>query len=79
VPETVQLDFSRSLYDLDAVQAAAVAYAELATFEVESTESQVTVRMADPHPDVPDLVDHFTNHVLYATVTGRRRSAEGVA
>ncbi len=79
MPEAVQLDFSRSLYDLDAVQAAALAYAELATFEVESTESQVTVRVADAHPDVPDLVEHFTNHVLYATVTGRRRSAEGVA
>lgn len=79
MPEAVQLDFSRSLYDLDAVQAAAAAYAELATFEVESTDSQVTVRVSDPHPGVPDLVDHFSNHALYATVTGRRRAAEGVA
>ena len=79
MPEAVQLDFSRSLYDLGAVQAAAAAYGELATFEVESTDALVTVRLSGLHPGVPDLLDHFTNHVLFATITARRRSAEGVA
>lgn len=79
MPESVGLDFSRSLYDLDAVESAASAYGELATFEVESTDEIVTVRLSGLHPGVPDLLDHFTNHVLYATITGRRRSAEGVA
>lgn len=79
MPESVQLDFSRSIYDLEAVHAATSAYGELATFEVESTDALVTVRLSGLHPGVPDLLDHFTNHVLYATITGRRRSAEGVA
>ncbi len=69
------LDFSRSLYDLDAVEAAAAAYAELATFAIEASDGQVTVKVTDAHPGVPDLVDHFANHVLHASVTARRRSA----
>lgn len=77
VAEPVRLDFSRSIYDLDAVRAAAEAYSGLATFEVESTDGEVTVHVSGLHPDVPDLVDHFANHVLHATITGRRRSAEG--
>lgn len=69
------LDFSTSLYDRDAVEAAAAAYAQLATFELEASESQVVVKISDPHPGVPDLVDHFANHVLHASITGGRRSA----
>lgn len=77
--EIVQLVFARSLYDLAAVESAAAAYGQLATIEVQSTASHVTAHVSNPHPDVADLVDHFANHVLHATVTGRRRAAEGAA
>ena len=39
------------------------AYSGLATFEVESTDGEVTVHVSGLHPDVHGLVDHFANHV----------------
>mgnify|MGYP007096743464 CR=1 FL=1 len=71
------LDLSRSLYDLGAVEATALAFVELATFHVEPSEHHIQVRITDAHPSVADLVDHFTNHVLHATIVGRRRGVEG--
>ena len=71
------LEFSRSLYDVAAVEDAARAYAELATFEIAVTESQVTVAVRDPHPDVPDVADHFANHVLHTSVALARRALGG--
>lgn len=73
-PTAPTLDFSRSLYDVAAVEEAVQAYAEFASFDVDVTESQVTVELRDPHPDVPDLADHFANHVLHASVARARRA-----
>lgn len=70
------VDFSRSLYDAAAVQAAVAAYSDLARFEVEASDTQVTVAVHDPHPEVADLADHFANHVLHESVAIARRGGE---
>lgn len=72
------MDFSRSLYDAAAVQAAVAAYAELARFEVAESDTQVTVSIHEPHPEVADLADHFANHVLHESVARARRGVEGL-
>lgn len=69
----IRLEFSRSLYSESAVQDAVAAYDELAVFVVEANEHTVCVTVADPHPDLTDLADHFANHVLFSTVGGERR------
>lgn len=69
----VTLEFSRSLYAEDAVAEAVSAYGQLARFHVESSEHTVSVAIHSPHPKVPDLADHFANHVLFATVGLERR------
>ncbi len=74
--EPVTLTFNLSLYDLDAIAEAVGAYEQLAGFVVEESPEQVRVVLTDPHPDVPDLPDHFANHVLWATITRQRRSEE---
>lgn len=71
------LQFSRSIYDADAVQATVAAFGELATWSVEIDEHGVTVHMTDPTPEIDDLADHFANHALHLTITSARRSAEG--
>ena len=72
------LTFSRSLYRLDGIEAAAVAYAELATITVTDGEDEIVVAFAAPHPDLPadQLLDSFSNHALFETIR-RYRDAVG--
>jgi hypothetical protein len=50
-------------------------YRELAGFVVQETAEAYEVSLTDLDPEVEDLADHFANHVLWATITGRRREA----
>ena len=65
--------FSRSLYEPEAVRAAAEAYAELATIDVQLLGDDVQVDISKPDPDVQDvLIDEFCNHVLHETIVRSR-------
>lgn len=70
----VQLRFSRSLYDAEAVDAAVAAFGHLAELSVDAAADEVVVTVADPHPALADrLADELANHVLFHTVLHRRR------
>jgi len=71
------LQFSRSLYDVAAVEATVAAFAALATWSVSEDESGIKVEMRDPSGDIDDLADHFANHVLHTSITMTRRAALG--
>ncbi len=67
------LSFSRSLYRVDAVEAAAAAYAPVATIVVTVAGSDILATFEDPDPDLgEDLFDGFANHALYETVVRER-------
>lgn len=70
------IEFQLSLYEISAIAEAVEAYGQLAGFLVEEHEDKVIVTVTDPHPEVPDLVDHFANHVLWSSITTARRSEE---
>ena len=71
-----QVLFSRSLYAAEAVRAAADAYAELATFEIEILEADIQLTIRDPDEDVASiLVDELCNHVLHETIVRKRGGA----
>ncbi len=70
------ITFAKSLYDADALAQSIDAYEALAGFVVEESPDELRVTITDPHPDVADLTDHFANHVLWATITTRRRNEE---
>jgi hypothetical protein len=67
------LEFNRSLYDAEAVQAAAQAYSGLGRFTVEEGEHILRVTIEEPDPEVEELADHFANHCLFETITRSRR------
>ena len=70
------LDFSRSLYLPEAVQAAADAFAELASLTVSPHEGGVLVSISDPDPELADvLADELANHALHETII-RPRSGD---
>jgi len=71
----VTLTFDRAWTDAEALEAAVDAYRELAGFVVQETAEAYEVTLTDLDPEVEDLADHFANHVLWATITGRRREA----
>ena len=65
--------FARSLYSPAAVRAAAAAYAELATIELQVADDTIEVTLSDPDPALADVVaDEFCNHALHETILGRR-------
>ena len=67
------IEFSRSLYDPEAIDEAVAAFGALATFAVVATEAHVRVTMSEPDPDVADvLVDELCNHALAHTVSRHR-------
>jgi len=71
------LQFSRSLYDKGAVDAAALAFAALASFEVTSEDDEIHVSVSEIDERVADrLVDAFCNHALYETVMRARKVEE---
>lgn len=75
----LRVDLHGDLYSAAGVDAAAAAYAGL--LEVrrasagEGALHHLALRVLDA--EVDDLVDHFLNHALHASVTGARRAAEG--
>ena len=71
------ITFARSLYEPDAVRAAVDAFADLAKLEIESTEHDIVVRIADADPEVGHLSDELANYALVETVT--RRAGAGAA
>lgn len=69
--------FSRSLYAVDAVQAAAEVYAALARVEVvvRAQEIEVCVTELDDKLEA-NLLDELANHALFETVI-RQRASDG--
>ena len=67
------LDFSRSLYLPEAVQAAVDAYAELASLSVAPHDGGTLVTIRNPDPELADvLVDELANHALHETIVRTR-------
>lgn len=77
-PSTQAVDLHGSFYEAAGIAAAAEAYAELARVAVLPTEAGHRVELTILDPEVDDLMDHFLNHALHASVALRRRQAEGV-
>jgi hypothetical protein len=74
-----RLAFSRSLYAIEAVEAAVKSFEHLAKLEVELSAggSEISVAMTDADPDVADvLLDELANHALIGTVI-RTRGTDG--
>jgi hypothetical protein len=71
--EPVVLRFHRSLYEGEAVRAAAARFGHLAAIEVEDVEADVKVTLRD----VPERLrgrigDELGNHALFETIVRRR-------
>jgi hypothetical protein len=72
---TRSLEFSRSLYRVDAVEAAAAAYGECARVVVTVAGSEIVVAFEDVDPELgEDLFDAFANHALFETIVRERAS-----
>lgn len=71
-PTGPTLSFSRSLYRVDAVEAAAAAYGPVAPVVVTVAGSDIVATFEPPLPDIDDLLDAFANHALYETVVRER-------
>ena len=75
-PLSESVSFSRSVYRVEAVRNAIAAYEGLATFTVAEESDDVHVTIAEPDPDVADVIkDEFSNHVLFGTVVAIRNEA----
>ncbi len=69
--------FARSLYALEAVEAAAKAFEHLAKLSVKVEGNDIELSVSDPDPDVADvLTDELCNHALAGTVI-RTRGSDG--
>ena len=69
--------FARSLYSVDAVRAAAEAYAGLARVEVVLHEDEIELRATELDAELGrDLLDELANHALFETVI-RHRAGDG--
>lgn len=67
--------FSRSLYAVGAVEAAAQAFGHLAKLEIRRHENETELVVSEPDPEVAEvLLDEIANHVLFATITRHRGS-----
>jgi hypothetical protein len=62
------VSFHRSLYAPEAVEAAAKAYAALATITLEVHDHEVLARIENVDERVPDVVDAFCNHALFESI-----------
>jgi hypothetical protein len=76
---THAVDLHGSFYDAAGVAAAVEAYAELARITVQPTGAGLRVELVVLDDEVDDLMDHFLNHALHASVALQRRQADGVA
>ena len=70
------LEFSRSLYRVDAVEAAAEAYGAVTSVVVTVAGSDILATFESPNtPYGEDLFDAFANHALAETVARARAEA----
>jgi hypothetical protein len=70
-----RISFDRSLYLPEAVEAAAVAYAEYAEIEVTLTADAVVAVVSGVTDNDPDLVANaFCNHVLHESIARMRQA-----
>ena len=82
--ESTRLEFSTSLYRLDAIQSAIAAFEACAQFSVmpaatEEEQNFIQIVISDIHPSLEDvLVDTFCNHVLFETIVLERREQGGM-
>ena len=67
------LCFSHSLYEHDAVVAAAEAFEGLVTIQVQKSDSETRVQIDWFSAEIPDVLDHFCNHVLHHSIVALRR------
>lgn len=67
--------FSRSLYRLDGIEAAAQAYAEIAKIEVTPNDHDIVVVFDCAHEGA--FLDAFCNHALFETVRRHRQAIGG--
>ena len=66
--------FAKSLYLPEAVQAAADAFSEFATFSVANEEAEVLVSASNIQPSLADvLLDEFCNYALHETIVRSRQ------
>ena len=64
-----RIAFSRSLYSVEAVEAAVKTFEHLAKLEVKVDGDAISLEMTDADPDVADvLLDELANHALVGTV-----------
>lgn len=66
--------FDAGLYLHEAVEAAAVAYREHVTVDVDRRGDGIVATLAGPKLD-DEVVDGFCNHALFETVARRRQAA----
>ena len=69
-----KVTFSRSLYRLDGIEAAAQAYAEIAKIEVTPNDHDIVVMFECEHEG---FLDAFCNHALFETVRRYRQTVGG--
>lgn len=68
--------FDRTLYNPEAVQAAAAAYAGHAVIKVVATDAGVEATVSDTGDYDPTAIAHaFANHALHETIQARRQAA----
>lgn len=72
--DAIRIDFSRSLYDADAIRETIAAWAHVARFEVEEGETEVSVAITGAPAGVAHVEDHFANHVLSSSIARARRA-----
>ncbi|MFM2248971.1 MAG: hypothetical protein RL071_5046 [Pseudomonadota bacterium] len=79
LPAPIHLDLHGDVYSAAGIDAAAAAYAGLLAVERSGgpTLHRLALRVQDA--EVDDLVDHFLNHALHASVTLARRGAVGAS
>lgn len=71
-----RISFDRSLYLPEAVEAAAAAYAELASIQVTTGNDAIVAVVSNVVDHDPAMVAHaFSNHVLHETIARRRQAA----
>lgn len=73
---TERMTFDRSLYLSEAVDAAAQAYADYAAIALEPGADAVVAVISDaPEHDLATVAHAFANHVLFETISRRRKAA----
>ena len=69
-PAPIELRLHRSLYRLEAVQAAVARFARLGRFELIASPDEIRVLIAEvPERLRPRMADEFANHALFQTIT----------